>query len=254
MLTVRGLPTYVETSGAGRPLLYMHGAAEWVGYSSELVLRLDRTHRVIQPERRGHGRTADAPGPLTYDEMIADTTALIEQLRLDRLDMVGFSDGAIIALEIARTRPDLAGQVVAIGPNLSVSGLTDECIEGLEAMTPETWPQEFARMHRALSPDGPEHWPVFVQKVIDMLLREPEIPIQQLAAIRAPVLVIGADHDLIRLEHFVEIHRAIPGSELCIIPGASHELTVEAPELVAAIVERFLGQAAATLESHRPIT
>jgi pimeloyl-ACP methyl ester carboxylesterase len=61
------------------------------------------------------------------------------------------------------------------------------------------------------------------------------------------VLVVGADHDLIRLEHLVEIHRAIPDSELCIIPGASHELTVEAPDLVAVIVERFLrSQAAAT--------
>jgi pimeloyl-ACP methyl ester carboxylesterase len=240
LLTVRGLPTYVETSGSGRPLLYLHGAAEWVGYSSELVLRLDRTHRVIQPERRGHGRTADAPGALTYDQMTADTIALIEQLSLDGLDMVGFSDGAIIALEIARSRPDLAGKVVAIGVNVSVSGLTEDALAWLRSVTPETWPQEFARRHRALSPDGPDHWPVFAQKVIEMLLIEPEIPIEQLAAIQAPVLVMGADHDLIRLEHLVEIHRAIPGSELCIIPGASHEVTVEAPDLVAAIVERFL--------------
>jgi pimeloyl-ACP methyl ester carboxylesterase len=195
---------------------------------------------VIQPERRGHGRTADAPGPLTYDQMTGDTVALIEQLSLHGLDMVGFSDGAIIALEIARTRPDLAGKVVAIGVNVSVSGLTEDALGWLRSVTPQTWPQEFARRHRALSPDGPDHWPVFAQKVIDMLRIEPEIPIEQLAAIRSPVLVMGADHDLIRLEHLVEIHRAIPDSELCIIPGASHELTVEAPDLVAAIVERFL--------------
>ena len=246
MLTVRGLPTYVETSGSGPNLLYLHGAAEWVGYSSELVLRLDRTHRVIQPERRGHGRTADPPGRLTYDDMTADTIALIEELRLDGVDIVGFSDGAIIALEIARTRPDLAGKVVAIGVNVSVSGLTDEALHWLEAVTPETWGEPFPRMHRALSPDGPEHWPVFVQKVIDMLRIEPEIPVRELAAIHSPVLVMGADRDLIRLQHFMEIHRAIPGSELCIVPGAGHELTVEAPDLVAAIIERFLGQAAAT--------
>jgi pimeloyl-ACP methyl ester carboxylesterase len=249
MVAVRGLSTYVETSGAGQPLLYLHGAAEWVGYSSELVRRLDGAHRVIQPERRGHGRTADPPGPLSYDEMTADTIALIERLGLEVPPIVGFSDGAIIALQIARLRPDLSGPVVAIGPNVSVAGLTEDARRWLESVTPETWPEEFARQHRSLSPDGPEHWPVFVQKVIDMLLIEPEIPLDQLAAIRAPVLVMGADHDLIRLEHLVEIHRAIPGSELCIVPGASHELTVEAPDLVATIVERFLAdgpQTAAT--------
>lgn len=242
MLTVRGLATYVETSGAGAPLVYLHGAAEWAGYSGELVHRLDKKHQVIQPERRGHGRTADPPGALSYAEMTADTIALIEQLGLDRPPIVGFSDGAIIALQIAQARPDLAGTVIAIGPNVSVSGMTDEALEWLESVTPETWPGDFARMHRLLSPDGPEHWPVFAQKVIDMLRIEPEIPLDQLAAIHVPVLVMGADHDLIRLEHLIEIHRAIEGSELCIVPGASHELTVEAPELVAAIVERFLAE------------
>jgi pimeloyl-ACP methyl ester carboxylesterase len=172
--------------------------------------------------------------------MTADTIALIELLRLEAPDIVGFSDGGIIALQIAMARPDLAGKVVAIGVNVSVSGLTDEALKWLESVTPGTWGGEFARMHGKLSPDGPEHWPVFAQKVIDMLRIEPEIPREQLTAIGVPVLVVGADHDLIRLEHFVDVHRAIPDSELCIIPGASHELTVEAPDLVAAIVERFL--------------
>lgn len=247
MVTVRGLPTFVATSGAGSPLLYLHGAAEWVGYSSDLAGRLETNFQVIQPERRGHGRTADTPGALSFDEMTKDTIELIERLGLHAPPIVGFSDGAIIALQIACWRPDLAGQVVAIGPNVSVSGLTDEALQWLESVTPETWPGEFATMHRELSPDGPEHWPVFAQKVIEMLRIEPEIPLDQLTAIHVPVLVMGADHDLIRLEHLVEIHRAIPDSELCIVPGASHELTVEAPDLVAAIVERFLkSQAAAT--------
>jgi len=117
MLTVRGLPTYVETSGAGPSLLYLHGAAEWVGYSRELVRRLDQAHQVIQPERRGHGRTADPPGVLSYEEMTADTIALLEQLGVAGSPIVGFSDGAIIALQIARARPDLAGKVVAIAEN-----------------------------------------------------------------------------------------------------------------------------------------
>jgi pimeloyl-ACP methyl ester carboxylesterase len=240
VINVRGLPTYVESSGVGPSLLYLHGATEWVGYSDKLVRRLELANQVVQPERRGHGRTLDPPGDLSYADMTEDTIALIEELHLARTHIVGFSDGAIIALQIAQIRPDLVGKVVAIGPNVSVSGLTDDTLAWLASVTPDTWPQEYAQMHRALSPDGPDHWPVFAQKVIDMLQREPEIPAEQLATIRAPTLIMGADHDMIRLEHFIEIHRTIPNSQLCIVPGASHELTIEVPDLVADIIARFL--------------
>ena len=195
---------------------------------------------MIQPERQGHGRTPDRVGGLTYAGMTADTAGLIEEMSLSRPHVVGFSDGAIIALELAMRHPALVGRVVAISPNVSVSGLTDDALEWLEDVTPETWPEHSARRHRELSPDGPDHWPVFCRKVIDMLRREPEIPFDELATIESPVLVVGGDRDLIRLEHFVDIHRAVPRSQLCIMPGTSHELTVEQPVLLAEITLRFL--------------
>ncbi len=232
IVQARGLRTYVEVGGSGPPLLFLHGAAEWIGYSAQLVARLEAHYRVIQPERQGHGRTPDRPGELSYASMTADTVALIEQMSLDRPDLVGFSDGAIIAIEAAIARPDLVGKIVAIAPNISVSGLTDEALAWLRDVTPDTWPGEAATKH--------ENWRVFAQKVIDMLRREPEIPLAELARIEAPVLVVGADHDMIRLEHLVDIHRAIPASQLFIVPGASHELTVEQPELLAQVALWFL--------------
>ena len=235
IVDVRGLPTYVESSGEGTTILFLHGAAEWIGYSSKLVARLAETYRVVQPERRGHGRTPDRLGDLTYADMTEDTLALTGAMGLERPHLVGFSDGGIIALEAAMARPDRIGKVVAIGANVSVSGLTDEALEWLRGVTPDTWrPREAAKKHA--------DWPVFGQKVIDMLRREPEIPLPDLGRITTPVLVIGGDRDMIRLEHLVAIHRAIADSELCIIPGASHELTVELPDLLAEITRRFLGQ------------
>jgi pimeloyl-ACP methyl ester carboxylesterase len=232
LVEARGLRTYVEVSGSGPPLLFLHGAAEWIGYSADLVGRLEEHYRVIQPERQGHGRTPDRRGELTYASMTADTVELIENMGLTRPHLVGFSDGAIIALEAAMARPDLVGKVVAIAPNVSVSGLTDEALEWLREVTPDTWPGEAGTKH--------DNWPVLARKVIDMLRREPEIPLAELARIQAPVLVVGADHDMVRLEHLVDIHRAIPDSQLCIVPGASHELTVERPELVAQATLQFL--------------
>jgi pimeloyl-ACP methyl ester carboxylesterase len=242
VIPVRGVPTYLESAGQGAPLLYLHGATEWVGYSADFVSQLQRSHRVVQPERRGHGRTPDVPGDLTFQIMADDTIALIEQLGLHRPDLVGFSDGANIALMVAMSRPDLVGKIVAIGPNMSVAAFTEETRAWLDTVTPQTWPAEYRQRYEALSPDGAEHWPVFAAKVIDMVRREPEIPCETLGAITAPTLVIGADRDIFRLEHFIAIYRAIPDCELSIIPGAGHELTVEQPTLTAAQVLRFLDQ------------
>jgi pimeloyl-ACP methyl ester carboxylesterase len=231
---------FVEEAGEGAPLLFLHGATEYIGYSGELVRRLASSYRVVQPEQQGHGRTPDRPGPLHYDDMTADTIALIETMGLGRPHVVGFSDGGILGIQMAMQRPDLIDRVVAIGANVSVSGLTDESREWLATVTPETWYPDFAAKYRELSPDGPDHWPVIVRKARDMLANEPEIPPEQLARIQSPVLIMGGDHDMITLEHFVAMHRAIARSQLCIVPGASHELTTEAPDLVAEVILRFL--------------
>lgn len=249
MATIAGLPTYIEEQGSGPPLLYLHGAAEWIGYADPLTDRLAAEFRVIQAERRGHGRTPDVPGPLTYDAMAADTVALLEHLGLGPLPLVGYSDGGIVGLLVAIGRPDLVASLVAIGPNARVDGLTAETLEWLRTVTPATWPAENREAYERLSPDGSDHWPTVCEKVREMLLREPDIPTEALARIAAPTLLIGGDRDAIRLDHLAELHAAIPGSELCILPGAPHELPVAEPELVALLTARFIGTAAQPLHT-----
>lgn len=95
IVTVRGLPTYVEIAGEGPPVLYLHGAAEWAGYSDRFVSRLAQHFRIIKPERRGHGQTPDPPAQLSFAEMTTDTIALIAEMDIERAHLVGFSDGAI---------------------------------------------------------------------------------------------------------------------------------------------------------------
>jgi pimeloyl-ACP methyl ester carboxylesterase len=240
MLTLAGLPTYVEESGRGPTLYYLHGATEWIGYAEEFTGLLARRFRVIQAERRGHGRSPDVPGPLTYAAMTADTIALMEHYGDVPAHLVGFSDGGIIALLLAMARPELVASVVAIGANVRVDGLTDETLRELAGATPENWPAEYRDAHARLSPDGPEHWPVFCQKVIDMVLREPNLANADLAQVTAPTLLVGGDRDAIRLEHFVEMHRAIAGSQLCILPCAPHEITAEQPKPAFEVTARFL--------------
>jgi pimeloyl-ACP methyl ester carboxylesterase len=243
VLTIAGLPTHVEESGSGPPLLYLHGAAEWIGYADPLTDLLSENFRVIQAERRGHGRTPDAPGPLTYEAMTEDTVGLLDHLALGPIPLVGFSDGGVVGLLVAIARPDLVASLVAIGVNARVDGLTDEALQELADATPENWAAENREAHERLSPDGPEQWPVIAEKLRQMMLREPNIPATDLASITVPTLLIGGDRDAIRLEHLVELYETIPDSQLAILPDAPHELPVAEPRLVAALATRFIARA-----------
>jgi pimeloyl-ACP methyl ester carboxylesterase len=104
----------------------------------------------------------------------------------------------------------------------------------------------FRSLHAASSPDGPEHWPIFLQKYFAMVgSAEPDITPAELAGITAPTLIVSGDDDVVTLEHTVELYRAIPGSELAVVPGTSHVLPLEKPDVVNRIVLDFLEHDAA---------
>jgi pimeloyl-ACP methyl ester carboxylesterase len=100
----------------------------------------------------------------------------------------------------------------------------------------------FRTMYEAASPDGSEHWPVVVGKMAEMFRTEPDISIEDLGHINAPTLILVGDDDFIPLEHTIELYRAIPHSELAVVPGTSHGHFMEKPSLVNRIVLDFLDQ------------
>jgi pimeloyl-ACP methyl ester carboxylesterase len=93
---------------------------------------------------------------------------------------------------------------------------------------------------QAVSPDGPGHWPVVFAKFQEMVSTQPAITVEQLGRISAPTLVVAGDHDIVTLEHTSTLFRAISNSELAVVPGTSHFLAMEKPELVNRIVLDFL--------------
>ncbi len=221
-INVNGLKTYYEIHGEGEPLLLMHGGFCTIETFFAQTPELAKRYRVILPERRGHGRTADVEGPITYDAMARDTIGFMEALGIPNAHLVGYSDGAIVGLIVAMRRPDLVKKLVAISANFDCDGLTEEA--SVESWTAETFPALFADAYKHLTPDGPDHWPVVFQKIQRMILTEPKIKPEELATIKAPTLVMAADRDLMTLEHTVALFRAIPAAQLCIIPGATHGL------------------------------
>jgi pimeloyl-ACP methyl ester carboxylesterase len=236
-----GVRTYYEEHGEGEPLLLMHGGfctiETFFGQTPELAKR----YRVILPERRGHGRTADVEGPITYDLMAEDTIAFMEALGVDSAHLVGYSDGANVALLVAMSRPDLVRTLVSISGNFDSDGLTEEGRARFETMQPETFIPMLTDAYKRTSPDGPEHWPVVFEKIRRMFLNEPKIAPAELAAIKAPTLVLAADRDLMTLEHTVALFRAVPNAKLCIVPGTTHALLFEKAMAVNAVLLEFLG-------------
>lgn len=140
------------------------------------------------------------------------------------------------ALLVALRRPDLVDRLV-----LASGGFHRECqVPGADQIDVDQVVEAFGSMYAEVSPDGEEHFPVVVQKVAEMALREPELAASELAGVQSRTLVMCADDDIITFEHTLEPYRGIADSELAVVPGTSHFLIQEKPELCNTLILDFL--------------
>jgi pimeloyl-ACP methyl ester carboxylesterase len=237
-----GVRTYYEVEGAGEPLLLLHGGLTTIETFGGLTPLLAQHYRVFLPERRAHGRSPDVEGPMTYEVMADDTIAFMAAVGLPSAHVVGWSDGAVVGLLVALQRPDLVRKLVLIGQNVNPDGLPPEMIEMMKLdKMPDMLPPRLREMYAAVSPDGPEHWDVVVDKAWQMIRSEPNIALSELAKVSAPTLVMVADRDFPTVEHAAAMQRSLPDSQLAVVPGATHGMPMEKPDVVARLVLDFLG-------------
>jgi pimeloyl-ACP methyl ester carboxylesterase len=240
---IAGLKTWYDTTGSGDPLVLLHGGISTnETWGAQMPAFAERFH-VFAPERRAHGHTPDVEGPLNYSDMATDTVGFLEAVVKQPAHIVGWSDGGIVGLLVTIARPDLVRKLVAISANstpAAVAGVPESHeMAGFDPDDPSL--DMFRSLYAASSPDGPEHWPVVLKKFTEMIgSAQPDITPDELAGIKAPTLVVSGDDDMITLEHTVELYRAIPGSELAVVPGTSHALIFEKPDVVNRIVLDFL--------------
>jgi pimeloyl-ACP methyl ester carboxylesterase len=228
--------TWYDELGEGDPLVLMHGGLVDARFFEPNVGPLAERFHVFLPERRGHGHTADVEGPITYQLMTDDTIAFLEQVVGEPADLVGHSDGAFVAMQVAMQRPDLVKRLVMISGGFNKSG---------EAMPDMDWDvdqltQFLGPAYAEVSPDGAAHFPVVATKIGVMAAVEPNLEAAQLAGVTARSLVMFSDDDLMTLAHAVDMYEALPNAELAIVPGTSHYLMQEKPDLVNKIVLDFL--------------
>ncbi len=230
---VNGLEMYYESHGSGRPTLLLHGAYHTVEALGPLLSGLARTRRVIAPEQQGHGRTADVDRPFTYEQMADDTAELLRHLEIDEADVIGYSMGGGIALQMAIRHPALVRKLVVASAGYTSDSMHAVALEMFPAITPEMFagsPTEEAYIRTAPNPDD---FPKLVEKLKGLHTTDFAWPQEDIMGIAAPTLIVLGDSDGIRLQHAVELFELrgggvmgdladMPASQLAVLPGTSH--------------------------------
>lgn len=237
---VNGHPTWAEDRGGpGEPLLLLHGGLS----NSDLVLDsigggLADQFRLVAFDRRGHGYTADTEAGFHYEDMATETIGVLEQVVGSPAHLVGWSDGGIVALLVARRRPDLVLKVVVIGSNYHHDGVLP-----VEPDPGSPFVQAIGSAYIERSPDGAGHLEAVFGKTFAMFASEPTMTTADLGEIASPTLVVAGDDDFVKLTHTCAMYEALPHGQLAIVPRASHALPVEQPEVLAALIAGFLSAA-----------
>ncbi len=242
-LPVRGSQIFYETSGDGEPLLLLHGGFGTVEDFSSQTPELAKHFKVVSFERPGHGHTADNNEPFSFATMSEYTIDFIEAMGLGATNLVGWSDGAIIALLVSISRPDLVKRLVCVSGMFNTSSQPAQVLDWIRSATPESFRKGQAMLvkrYEDVTPDGAAHFSVVFEKTMKMWLNEPDIRREELAKIVAPTLVMAADRDAINLEHTLELFRSIKGAQLSIIPGTTHFLLSEKPDATNRVILEFL--------------
>jgi pimeloyl-ACP methyl ester carboxylesterase len=238
-IEVAGLRTWHEVSGDGEPVVLLHGAFGGASsFFAQTPALVAAGYRVYAPERRGHMHTPDVEGPLTYSVMADDTIAYLDQEVRGPAHLVGWSDGAVVALLVAQRRPDLVGRMVLIGQYYNSTGKQPDSTLEQDLSSPDALGflrDEYARV----SPDGADHFPVVHGKTLRMILTEPEIDLASLREVEVPALVLQGDRDEVTVEHSREVVAALRDARLAVLPG-THGLPLESPEVVNPLVVQFL--------------
>lgn len=228
--------TWYDEHGAGAPLVLMHGGLVDARFFAPNIDALAGSFHVYTPERRGHGHTPDVDGPITYQLMADDTIAFLETVVGEPADLVGHSDGAVVALLVAMRRPELVKRLVMISGGFNKSG---EAVPDMEWDVDQMF-EFLGPAYGEVSPDGIDHFRVVATKIGEMAAVEPDLQASDLANVPQRALVMFSDDDLMTMAHVVEMYDALPNAELAVVPGTSHFLTQEKPALVNAIVLDFL--------------
>ena len=235
---VNGISIHYAITGHGSPVIFLHGGLANIDYWGNQVPAVAAHHTVILMDSRGHGRSTRDTRPYGYDLMADDVIALMDALKIPKADIVGWSDGGILGLDLAMRYKDRIGKVFAFAANTVTSGVKD----GVEKNpTFAAYIERAGREYRTLSAT-PDDYNAFVEQISRMWAEQPNWSDAQLRDIDTPVLVVDGDHDeAIKREHTEYMAATIPHAGLLILPNVSHFAFLQDPDQFNFAILHFLG-------------
>lgn len=233
---VNGIKIWYAVFGHGRPVLLLHGGLANSDYWGNQVRALEKRYRVVVMDSRGHGRSTRDEQPYSYDLMASDVLGLMDHLKIKEAAIVGWSDGAIIGLDIAMHHPARVSKLFAFAANSDPSGVADIAKSPVFNAFIARAGEEYSR----LSPT-PTQYKAFVDQITKMWETQPHWTAADLGKIRVPTWIVDADHDeAIKRENTQFLAAHIPGAGLLIQPEVSHFSFLQDPQQFNNDVLHFL--------------
>ena len=222
--------------GHGRPVILLHGGLANANYWGKLVPELAKKYQVIVMDSRCHGRSTCSSQPISYDLMASDVIGLMDFLKIKQTAVVGWSDGAIIGLNLAINQPARLTQLFSFAANSNPSGVADYGDSPVFNAFIARANQEY----KVLSPN-PNGYSAFLKNITHMWATQPEFTEKQLHNISVPTWIVDADHDeAIKRENTEFMAKMIPNSGLLLLPEVSHFAFIQDPEQFNWLVLHFL--------------
>ncbi|KPH12653.1 hypothetical protein AMQ68_16765 [Chryseobacterium sp. ERMR1:04] len=227
-LKLKNTDLYYEIYGEGEPLILLHGNSGSIKEFYQQIPTLSQQYKVIAIDTRGQGKSTDTSKlDFTYKIFADDVKALVDELGLEKVNIVGWSDGGNTGLEFALKYPDHLNKLVTIGANTFPEGVDERLFNNmktqLQVLQAENNPERLNEM-----------------RLVKIMLKEPNISNGSLHKIQNPVLVIAGENDVIKREHTEMMAKQIPNAELKIYKNATHFIPFENPEELNKDILEFL--------------
>ena len=233
---VNGIRVWYAAFGRGEAVLLLHGGLANSNYWGNQVPALAKSYRVIVADSRGHGRSTHDERPYGYDLMASDVLGLMDFLKLPKAAVVGWSDGAILGLDIAIHHPERLSKLFAFAANSDPSGVADIT----QSTVFNAYIARAEKEYQVLSPT-PDQYKSFVDQISKMWETEPHFTAEQLRVITVPTWIVDADHDeAIKRENTEFMANEIPDAGLLLQPQVSHFSFLQDPRQFTGDVLHFM--------------
>ncbi|MEY2937068.1 MAG: hypothetical protein RL033_7817 [Pseudomonadota bacterium] len=248
---VNGISLYYELHGSapGTPLLLLHGGGSSIDVTYGRILpHLAERRRVLALDEQAHGRSSDRAAPVRFTSSADDAAELLRQLDVERVDVMGFSNGASVALQLALRHPERVRKLIFASSMTKRSGAAPQFWQFMAAATFADMPQPLKDAFLQQNPD-PQKLRAMHDKDLERMRNFAEVSDEEVRSVQAPTLVLAGDRDVPTPEHCIELTHLFPHARLMILPGGHGDYLGEllatrpgdrAPELTAGLITSFL--------------